>query len=84
MWQTVNEQGNFVDDINDATFEDFAKMKDFVTDSIFATDNTGGSGISGGLGGVYDRPEVFNRNPIDDVYPSYVDVSPFFEEWTPP
>ena len=41
-------------------------------------------GSSGSSGAGYDRPEVFTRNPIDDAYPSYVDISPFFEEWTPP
>lgn len=84
IYIAANEQGNFVDDLNEATFEDFAKMKDFITDSIYAVDNGGGPGSSGSSGAGYDKPEVFNRNPMDDAYPSYVDISPFFKEWTPP
>ncbi len=84
IYQAAWEHGNFGDDINEATFEDFADMKNFITDSIYATDNGGGPGSSGSSGAGYDKPEVFNRNPIDDAYPSYVDISPFFEEWTPP
>ena len=84
IYQAAWEHGNFGDDINEATFEDFADMKDFITDSIYATDSGGGPGSSGSSGAGYDKPEVFNRNPIDDAYPSYVDISPFFKEWTPP
>ena len=70
IYQTAFDHGDF-GDIYDADFDTFGKVKTFIADSIFATDDSNNtSNTSSTSGGQY--------------YPEYVDVSAYYEEYTPP
>lgn len=77
IYQAAFEHGDF-GDINDATLEDFGKAGTFIADSIFATDNSDAERRAS------QAADSGDTGSGATGYPSYVDVSAYYEEYTQP
>ena len=70
LYKAAFDHGDF-GDIGEADFDIFAKVKNYIADTIFATDNL-------------DSDTDTDTYNTSDSTSEYVDVSDYWEEWTPP